>query len=160
MWTWDLIVLLDYIQTRAETQGHPMGCIGLSGGGLQTLWLAALDERVACAVISGYFYGVEDSLLHLAGNCDCNYIPHMWEMADMGDVAALIAPRPLLIESARQDSLNGPRGIDNVLEQYAITERAYALLESPERLALDTFDGGHVWHGTLSMAWLDRWLRS
>jgi dienelactone hydrolase len=159
MWTWDLMVLLDYIQTRPETQGHPIGCIGLSGGGLQTMWLSALDERVACAVISGYFYGVEDSLLHLAGNCDCNYIPHMWEMADMGDVAALIAPRPLLIESARQDPLNGPRGIENVLEQYAITERAYALLEAPDRLALDTFDGGHVWHGTLAMGWLDRWLR-
>jgi dienelactone hydrolase len=159
MWTWDLMVLLDYIQSRPETQGHPIGCIGLSGGGLQTMWLAALDDRVACAVISGYFYGVEDSLLHLAGNCDCNYIPQMWEMADMGDVAALIAPRPLLIEAARQDPLNGPRGIDNVLEQYAITERAYSLLKSPDKLALDTFDGGHVWHGTLSMAWLDRWLR-
>ena len=86
----------------------------LSGGGLQTLCLAALDERVACAVISGYMYGVEDSLLHLSGNRDCNYIPHLWESADMGDVAALIAPRPLLIEAARQDPLNGPRGMDNV----------------------------------------------
>ncbi|MEZ4866530.1 MAG: alpha/beta hydrolase family protein [Caldilineaceae bacterium] len=159
MWTWDLIVLLDYAQTRSECVSQPIGCIGLSGGGLQTLWLAALDERVACAVISGYFYGVADSLLHLAGNCDCNYIPHMWETADMGDVAALIAPRPLLIEAARQDGLNGPRGIENVLEQYAITEQAYQLLNTPDRLALDLFDGGHVWHGTAALDWLDQWLR-
>jgi dienelactone hydrolase len=159
MWTWDLMVLLDYIQARPETQGQKLGCIGLSGGGLQTMWLAALDERVQCAVISGYFYGVEDSLLHLSGNCDCNFIPHLWEYADMGDVAALIAPRPLLIESARQDSLNGPRGMDNVFEQYAITEQAYQLLNVPDRLAHDTFDGGHVWHGTLAFDWLDRWLR-
>lgn len=102
MWTWDLMVLLDYVQTRPETARQKIGCIGLSGGGLQTMWLAALDERVDCAVISGYFYGVDDSLLHLSGNCDCNYIPHMWEAADMGDVAALIAPRPLLIETARK----------------------------------------------------------
>jgi dienelactone hydrolase len=159
MWTWDLMVLLDYMQSRPEVQGQKLGCIGLSGGGLQTLWLTALDERVACAVISGYFYGVDDSLLHLSGNCDCNYIPHLWEQADMGDVAALIAPRPLLIESARQDPLNGPRGIDNVLEQYAITQKAYHLLGKSDRLAIDTFDGGHVWHGTIAFDWLEHWLR-
>ncbi len=158
MWTWDLMVLLDYVATRPETAGEKIACIGLSGGGLQTLWLAALDERVDCAVISGYFYGVDDSLLYLSGNCDCNYIPHMWEAADMGDVAALIAPRPLFFEAARQDSLNGPRGIDNVMEQYAITEAAYQLLDVPDRLGIDTFDGGHVWHGTLAMDWLDQWL--
>lgn len=160
MWTWDLMVLLDYVQSRPETAGQKIGCIGLSGGGLQTLWLAALDERVDCAVISGYFYGVDDSLLHLSGNCDCNYIPHMWEAADMGDVAALIAPRPLLIESARQDDLNGPRGIANVLEQYAITEQAYKLLSAPTHLDIDLFDGGHVWHGTVAWDWLNRWLKS
>lgn len=160
MWTWDLMVLLDYVQTRPETAGQKIGCIGLSGGGLQTMWLAALDERVDCAVISGYFYGVDDSLLHLSGNCDCNYIPHMWEAADMGDVAALIAPRPLLIETARQDSLNGPRGMANVLEQYAVTAQAYNLLDVPDRLTHDMFDGGHVWHGTASLAWLDQWLKA
>lgn len=159
MWTWDLMVLLDYMETRPEVQGQKLGCIGLSGGGLQTLWLAALDERVQCAVISGYFYGVNDSLLHLSGNCDCNYIPHLWEMADMGDVGALIAPRPLLIESARQDPLNGPRGIANVDEQLAITQRGYDLLGAGEKLATDQFDGGHVWHGVVAYDWLDRWLK-
>ena len=124
------------------------------------MWLATWDERVDCAVISGYFYGVDDSLLHLSGNCDCNYIPHMWEAADMGDVAALIALRPLLIETARQDPLNGPRCLANVLEQYAITEQAYKLLDVPDRLTHDMFDGGHVWQGTAALAWLDQWLKS
>ncbi|MCC6168824.1 MAG: hypothetical protein IT329_16500 [Caldilineaceae bacterium] len=160
MWTWDLMRLLDYIGTRPEAQGQKIGCIGLSGGGLQTLYLAALDERVACAVSSGYLYGAEDSLLHLAGNCDCNYVPHLWENADMGDLAALIAPRPLFIESARQDSLNGPRGIDNVLEQVATIRQAYALLGVEDRLAHDVFDGGHVWHGQAVWPWLDGWLRA
>jgi dienelactone hydrolase len=160
MWTWDLMALIDYVATRAETQGEKVACIGLSGGGLQTLYLAALDERVACAVISGYMYGVEDSLLHLSGNCDCNYVPHLWENADMGDIAALIAPRPLLIEAARQDPLNGPRGIDNVIEQCEITRKAYALLGVEDRYATDFFDGGHVWHGQASLRWLDHWLRA
>jgi dienelactone hydrolase len=159
MWTWDLMRLLDYIQTRPECRGLKMGCIGLSGGGLQTLWLSALDDRVECAIVSGYFYGVKDSLLHLSDNCDCNFVPHLWEKVDMGDLGALVAPRPLLIEAGLQDDLNGPRGIDNVKEQVAIAQQAYALLHAPGSLDLDVFDGPHKWHGARAMAWLDQWLR-
>lgn len=159
MWTWDLMRLADYALSRPETAGHKLGCIGLSGGGLQTMYLSALDERIACAVISGYFYGVADSLLYMADNCDCNYVPHLWETADMGDVAALIAPRPLLIETATEDPLNGPRGMANVFEQLAITRRAYELLGAPDKLAHDTFPGGHHWNGVAAFDWLDQWLR-
>ena len=159
MWTWDLMRLIDYIGARPECQGQPVGCIGLSGGGLQTLYLSALDERVACSVISGYFYGVKDSLLVLSGNCDCNYVPHLWENVDMGDLAALIAPRPVLFETGRQDPLNGLRGITNVLEQYAITSKAYTLLGAEDQLDIDIFDGPHKWHGEKVLDWLDKHLR-
>lgn len=159
MWAWDLSRLIDYMETRPEVQADRIGCIGLSGGGLQTLYVSATDERVRCAVISGYFYGVKDSLLELSGNCDCNYVPRLWQAADMGDLGALIAPRPLLIETGRQDPLNGRRGVDNVLEQYEITGRAYALLGVPERLAMDLFQGEHRWSGAMVPDWLDKWLR-
>ena len=38
---------------------------------MQTLWLSALDERVRWAIVSGYLYGVRDSLLELNNNCSC-----------------------------------------------------------------------------------------
>lgn len=58
MWVWDLMRLVDYIlDQRPECDGSRLGMAGLSGGGLQTLWTAALDERVTAAVVSGYFYG-------------------------------------------------------------------------------------------------------
>jgi hypothetical protein len=47
----------------------------------------------------------------------------------------------------------------NVFEQYAVTERAYALLNAAGSLAHDTFDGGHMWHGSQALDWLDKWLR-
>ena len=158
MWTWDLMRLIDYIETRPECRGQKVGSIGLSGGGLQTLYLSALDERVACAVISGYFYGVKDSLLAMSGNCDCNYVPHLWENADMGDLGALIAPRPLLIESGRQDPLNGSRGMVNVDEQIDITHAAYTVLGAEDRLDRNIFDGPHKWDGAKALPWLDHWL--
>ncbi|MHB0874626.1 MAG: dienelactone hydrolase family protein [Anaerolineae bacterium] len=159
MWAWDLSRLIDYALTRPEVEAPRIGCIGLSGGGLQALYLAAMDERVQCAVISGYFYGVRESLLVLSGNCDCNYVPQLWENADMGDLAALIAPRPLLIETGNHDPLNGASGVANVLRQYEITKSAYDLLGVPERIDHDVFEGAHLWHGTVAYEWLDRWLK-
>lgn len=76
-----------------------------------TLYLSALDPRVRKAFVSGYLYGVDDSLLHLNGNCSCNYTPGLWRLLDMGDIASLVAPRPLLVQSCEKDHLNGARGL-------------------------------------------------
>jgi dienelactone hydrolase len=158
MWIWDLMRLIDYAATRADCDAARIGCAGLSGGGWQTLWLAALDDRVSCAIVSGHFYGYKDALLRLSRNCSCNYVPGLWQLADAGDIGALIAPRPLLIETGRHDHLNGERGVLNVTEQLAITRRAYALLGVEDRLAHSVFEGGHRWDGADAVPWLARWL--
>jgi dienelactone hydrolase len=158
MLTWDLMRLLDYVATREECDPARIGCAGLSGGGLQTLWLAALDERVRCAIVSGYFYGYKDALLRLSQNCSCNYVPGLWRLADMGDIGALLAPRPLLVETGAHDPLNGERGVANVVEQLEITRGAYRLLGAEERLAHSVFEGDHRWHGAEAVDWLRRWL--
>jgi dienelactone hydrolase len=158
MWVWDLMRLIDYAATRQDCDITRLGCAGLSGGGLQTLWLTALDERVRCAVVSGYFYGYKDALLRLSQNCSCNYVPGLWQLADMGDIGALIAPRPLLIETGRADRLNGERGVTNVTEQLAITRQAYTLLGVMDQLAHSIFEGAHRWDGAEALPWLSRWL--
>jgi dienelactone hydrolase len=158
MWTWDLMRLADYIQSRDDCIPDRIGCAGLSGGGLQTLWLAALDDRIRACVISGYMYGCRESLLVMSGNCSCNYVPHLWEYMEMGDIAALIAPRPLLIETGDQDSLNGAGGLANVRSQVDIARRAYRLLGAEDRLLHDVFAGEHRWNGVKALPWLSRWL--
>lgn len=158
LWVWDLMRLIDYIQTRPDCDTLRLACTGLSGGGYQTLMLAALDERVTVAVSSGYFYGIRDSLLKLSDNCDCNYVPGLWLLTDMGDIGALIAPRPFLVESGLFDPLNGERGIVNVLEQLAITRKAYELLGVPENLEHFTFSGMHRWDGGRTYDFVDEHL--
>ena len=44
-----------YLAARPEVDAARIGCIGLSEGGKRTMFLAALDERIAVAVVSGYF---------------------------------------------------------------------------------------------------------
>lgn len=158
MWAWDLHRLVDYIETRRDADAKRLGCGGLSGGGLQTLWATAFDQRIQCAVISGYLYGYKESLLDQHTNCSCNYVPHLYEYVDMGDVAALIAPRSLLIETGDEDTLNGASNLANVKSQVDIIRRAYRLLGAEDRLYHDVFHGPHRWHGVQALPWMKRFV--
>ena len=155
---WDNMRLIDYLEARGDIAMDDLGCFGFSGGGYMTLYLAALDPRVRKAFVSGYLYGVDDSLLHLNGNCSCNYTPGLWRLLDMGDIASLIAPRPLLVQSCEEDHLNGSRGLKNVDEQLKIVRDAYKLLGRRDALRHEVCPGGHhlgVTHLVEDIEWLD-----
>ena len=155
---WDNMRLIDYLETRGDIAMDDLGCFGFSGGGYMTLYLAALDPRVRKAFVSGYLYGVDDSLLHLNGNCSCNYVPGLWRLLDMGDIASLVAPRPLLVQSCEGDHLNGARGLANVDEQLDIVRDAYELVGHASDLSHEVCPGGHhlgVTHLAEDIEWLD-----
>ena len=155
---WDNMRLIDYLEARGDIAMDDLGCFGFSGGGYMTLYLAALDPRVRKAFVSGYLYGVDDSLLHLNGNCSCNYVPGLWRLLDMGDIASLIAPRPLLVQSCEGDHLNGARGLANVDEQLDIVRGAYKLAGNADGLSHEVCPGGHhlgVAHLAEDIEWLD-----
>lgn len=155
---WDNMRLIDYLEARGDIAMDDLGCFGFSGGGYMTLYLAALDPRVCKAFVSGYLYGVDDSLLHLNGNCSCNYTPGLWRLLDMGDIASLIAPRPLLVQSCEEDHLNGSRGLKNVDEQLEIVRDAYKLLGRRDGLRHEVCPGEHhlgVAHLVEDIEWLD-----
>ena len=155
---WDNMRLIDYLEARGDIAMDDLGCFGFSGGGYMTLYLAALDPRVRKAFVSGYLYGVDDSLLHLNGNCSCNYVPGLWRLLDMGDIASLIAPRPLLVQSCEGDHLNGARGLANVDEQLDIVRGAYKLVGHADGLSHEVCPGGHhlgVAHLAEDIEWLD-----
>lgn len=144
---WDLMKLTDFLLTIPEIDPTRIGCAGMSGGGEQTMYFTALDRRCSLAITSGYFYGFRDALMLQPGNCGCNYAPYLYETVDMGDIGAMIAPRPLFIESGEADHLNGASGIANVLSQVEIARTAYDTLGAKERLVHSIHPGGHVWVG-------------
>ncbi len=149
----DLMRLIDYIK-EFDFKNDSVACCGFSGGGLCTLCLSALDERVDCAAVSGYFHGFKDTILD-NNLCGCNFVYDLWRYIDMCDLGSMIAPRRLLIESGNEDKLNGKRKLNNVFEQIFETEKSYALLES-ENLVHKVFDGGHKWYGS-AYAFLNDW---
>ena len=153
---WDLMRLTDFLVTFPQIDETKVGCMGMSGGGQQTLWFSALDERIKAAVTSGYFYGEKDSLIELYNNCPCNYVPYMWRTMDMGDLGAMTAPRALFVESGEKDNLNGPRGLANVYPQVEIARKAYALYGREEHVVHSIHPGGHQWVGKGVKEFFDR----
>jgi dienelactone hydrolase len=160
MHAFDLVRLVDHMQARGDVRPGRIGCVGFSGGGWQSLAAAVVDERQACVVVSGYLHPVAAPLLFGKHNCPCNMVPHLWEYFDLGDLAALIAPRPLLVQTGDEDDLSGPEGVANVQPQVDIARQAYQLLGRPDRLEFDVFHGGHRWDGTKAVPWVQKWLAS
>jgi hypothetical protein len=71
------------------------------------------------------------------------------------DLGALIAPRPLLIETGIEDYLFP---VAAATESVRRTRIVYARGDASERLVHDVFEGEHQWHGTEAMPFLARWL--
>lgn len=157
MMTWDLMRAIDFLETLSYCDSKKIACCGFSGGGLQALWLSALDKRIKCSVVSGYFHGFKDSILttHL---CSCNFVPNLWENIDIGDLGAMIAPSPLLVENGMNDNLNGPRGIIDVNEQVNITKQAYELYNKEEAFYQHIFNGGHIWNGEKTYEFVNKFM--
>jgi hypothetical protein len=78
--------------------------MGISGGGTVTTFAAALEPRIRAAMISGYLNTFRDSVMSLS-HCIDNYVPGILNWAEMYDVAGLIAPRPLFVESGMKDDI-------------------------------------------------------
>lgn len=151
---WDAMCAINYLATRPDVQPGVLGCTGHSGGGCTALWLAALDERVTAAVISGYFCSFRASILAME-HCECNYVPGILELGEMGDIAALVAPRPLCVLHGELDPIFPAAA---TVEQFETVKRAYAASGRPDACALIIHPGGHVYRRAESRAWFDRWL--
>ncbi|QTL97301.1 hypothetical protein GM661_04540 [Iocasia frigidifontis] len=146
MFVWDLMRLLDYAETCQYVDSTRIAVCGFSGGGLQALWLAVMDQRVKAAIVAGYFHGFKDTIFQ-SNMCSCNFVPQLWRYCDMGDLGAMIAPRPLMIKSGSKDKLNGNSGLANVYSQLEIVRSAYKLMNAEGNLYHHVFNGGHIWNG-------------
>ncbi len=132
---------IDYLETREEVDPERIGVTGRSGGGIGTLYLAALDERVAVAAPVA---GITDIRNHVVDHltprhCDCNYFPNIHRF-DYARIASLIAPRPLMIANSDRDAIFPLDGVQRV---HAEVREVYRALGAEEELALVITPGVH-----------------
>jgi dienelactone hydrolase len=150
---WDLARALDVLEGHELVDAARIGMVGLSYGGTMTLFLAAHDERVRAAVVSGYFNTWSDSHRVPWNLCGSQVLPGMLHAIEHSGVGALIAPRALLVETGTEDPIFPEAGARS---EMAKLETVYASLEVSDRLEHDVFAGGHQWHGERALPFLSR----
>jgi dienelactone hydrolase len=155
MRVWDVMRTIDYIQSRSESFIDGVGCMGLSGGGMTTMYASAVEPRISVSVVNGYFSTFRDSIMSVF-HCTCNYIPEIVKYAEMSDIAGLIAPRPLLVVSGTEDDLFPVGAVE---AGFAELQKIYGLLDVPEKLDKDIYKGGHRFSDNKVFNWFDRWLK-
>ncbi|MFA6471855.1 MAG: alpha/beta hydrolase family protein [Candidatus Latescibacterota bacterium] len=101
----DICTVIDWLgfqKNKFDTSN--LTCIGLSGGGMMTMYTAALDDRIKRVLIAGYITEASGSVLPIR-HCSCNYLPRLGQYADFPDVAGLIAPRFLIVQTGKKDAI-------------------------------------------------------
>ncbi len=143
----ELMAGINLLQARDDVRPDRIGAAGLSGGCWQSQVLAALDERIRAVILSGFFVTFEQTVW-AEDHCICHYPKGIGRICEMPDVAALIAPRPLFVESGTQDT-SYP-----VEPAFSITKEAYRLLGAEGHIQIDLYEGGHKFRGEKSIPWL------
>ncbi len=152
---WDLRRSLDVLGQHPLVDPARLGMVGISYGGTVTLFTAALDSRVAASVVSGYFSSWAVSHKMPWNMCGSQIVSGMLGRLEHEDLGALVAPRPLLVESGTEDDLFP---YATATESVRRTRMVYDQLGAGDHLEHDVFEGGHQWHGTQALPFLDRWL--
>jgi dienelactone hydrolase len=139
---WNAVRGIDYLVSRPDVDKSRIGVTGRSGGGATSWWVGAIDDRVAavCPVA-----GITDLKNHVVdgvieGHCDCMYFTNT-ERWDFPMVAALVAPKPMLIENTDKDPIFPEDGVRRI---YAELEKVYQWYDAKDHLSLLIGKGGHA----------------
>jgi dienelactone hydrolase len=158
---WNCIRALDYLESRRDVDPARLGATGRSGGGAYSWWIAALDERIACAVPVAGITSLRDHVVEgcVEGHCDCMYMLNTFQW-DYAKVAALVAPRPLLISNTDKDPIFPLEGVYDIHRQ---VRHIYRLLDAGDKLGLQITEGPHEDTQELhihAFRWFNRFLKN
>jgi dienelactone hydrolase len=159
---WDVMRLIDYLQSRVDVDPNRIGLMGISKGGIETWLTAAVDPRVGVAIpcisAQSFAWGLENNAWHhRIGTVQKSFdaaakaegidkpdatfvkafydrlLPGITTRFDGPQMLPLIAPRPLLIISGEKDPINPIRGV-RLCE--TSTKLAYANAKAGDRFEI------------------------
>jgi dienelactone hydrolase len=155
---WDNERGLDYLVSRKEVDTSRIGCLGNSGGGMQTIYFAAYDPRIKVYAPCSYV-ATRERTLELSGPADgCAQMPDEGkEGLEFDDYLMAAAPKPILILAGKYDFID----YTGVLIASEEMKRFYKVLGQPEKIKLFTYDDGHGISQPkreAAVSWFRKWL--
>jgi len=136
---WDVSRAIDALAAFPEVDVERIACMGNSGGGTTTFYAACLDPRIRVVMPSCSVCTYKDSIGRI-DHCHDNYLHGALRYFDMGDLAGLIAPRPLVVVCGDEDTIFPLHGVQ---ESYETIQRIYEKAGTPDNCRLVVGHGGH-----------------
>lgn len=157
---WNCIRALDYLETRPDIDKTRFAATGRSGGGAYSWWIVALDDRIKAAAPVAGITDLHDHVVNgtVEGHCDCMFTVNTYGW-DYAQVAALAAPRPLLIVNTDRDPIFP---LDGVVRIHSLVRDVYRSYNAATNLGLVISEGGHKDTQDLQvpvMRWFNRYLK-
>lgn len=152
---------VDVLASLAEVDANRIGCLGLSGGGFRSTYLAGMEPRIKAAVITGW-------MTSLPTTVDMPYSVHPYMFDPFGlhanldhpDVASLAAPTcATFVQNCARDRLFTRAGMQSAADKI---QSVYADLKHPERFRMRFYDVPHQFNLEMqrdAFEWLERWLK-
>jgi len=155
--------LLDEVLQDPRIDQDRVGMWGLSLGGLATMFWMPLEPRIKAGVVAAWFNHRRNKMAIPDPRYSCfletkeeHAFFHGWltEFTD-SDVVSLICPRPLLIQTGKQDRIaHWPQ----VVEEFEASREHYRKLGLADRMEMDLHEGGHDACVESGIRFLTRWL--
>ncbi len=153
-------IALDILCDRKEVDAKHIGCAGLSGGGMRTIFMGGLDPRIKCAVCVGFMTTWKDFVLHKSfTHTWMTYVPLLPNELDLPEILGLRTPLPTLVLNDEQDglfTLSEMKRADNILSE------VYKKANAADHYRCSFYPGPHKFDARMqaeAFGWFDKWLK-
>jgi dienelactone hydrolase len=153
-------VALDILSAREDVDSERIGCGGLSGGGMRTVFLGGLDERIKCAVCVGFMTTWRDFVLNKSyTHTWMTYVPLLPNELDFPEILGLRVPLPTLVLNDSDDNLYTlpeMNRADDILGQ------VYKKAGYKDNYKCSYYPGPHKFDSSMqteAFKWFDKWLK-
>ena len=153
-------IALDILSARPDVDSARIGCGGLSGGGMRTVFMGALDARIKCAVPVGFMTTWRDFVLNKSvTHTWMTYVPLLPRELDFPEILGLRAPLPTLVLNDSDDELYT---LPEMKRADAILREVFEKAGAGDRYRCSFYPGPHKFDPAMqaeAFRWFDKWLK-
>ena len=151
---------LDILCARNDVDANNVGCCGLSGGGLRTVFMGGLERRIKCAVCVGFMSTWKDFLLNKSyTHTWMTYVPITPNELDFPEIYGLRVPLPTMVLNDNDDFLYT---LPEMKKADAILAEVFKKANASDRYKCSYYPGPHKFDAQMqdeAFVWFDKWLK-
>jgi dienelactone hydrolase len=153
-------IALDILCSRKDVDPDRIGCGGLSGGGMRTVFMGGLDPRIKCAVCVGFMTTWNDFLLNKSfTHTWMTFVPILPNELDFPEILGLRVPLPTMVLNDSEDDLYT---LPEMMTADRILQDVFKKANAADKYKCSFYPGGHKFDSkmqTEAFDWFDLWLK-